>query len=175
MRARIRNAMTHPMRTRLLVLMAAMALASGAAAQTRGFTWSAEEAPTPALRFGAPEGAAQAFRISCDASGTRLVVFTRGVPRNLPAESQTFESRLKLFLGRTEFSLGGLGSRTGDGNSRVEALLPEPTGSLFEAMARQGRLTVVHFAGRTKAPAPEADLVARFRAACPPVSTVKAG
>jgi hypothetical protein len=167
--------MASGMRMLLLLLPAAVALASGALAQTRGFVWTGEDTPAPVLRFGAPGGSGQAFRISCDASGTRLVVFTRGIPRSLPADSQTFETRLKLFLGRTEFSLGGLGSRTEDGNSRVEALLPEPTGPLFEAMARQGRLTVVHFAGRTKAPAPEADMVARFRAACPPVPAVAAG
>jgi hypothetical protein len=152
---------------RIVFIAVALLAATAGAAQTRGFVWTAGEAPGEAeLRFASPDGARQAFRLACDSRGTRIAVFVRGTPRNLPADSETFESRIQLFLGRTEYSLGGTGTRLADGNSRVEALMREPVSAFFDAMARQGRLTVVHFAGRTKAPAPDEALVSGFRAAC---------
>jgi hypothetical protein len=89
----------------------------------------------------------------------------RGAPRGPAAGAATFPSWLALFLGRAEWSLAAEGTRLPDGTSRVEAPVPDAA-KLFSAMYRQGRLVAVTFAGRTMAPAPDPDLVARFRAAC---------
>lgn len=149
-----------------LALAIALAAAPVANAQTRGFQWEAGSAPTPPmLRFAVPDGGPEALRLSCATDGTRVVVIARGTPRGLAGDAREFPTRVNLFLGRTEYSLGGVGTRLADGNSQVEALLPDVNG-FFAALARQGRLVAVTFAGRTKAPAPAADLVAGFRAAC---------
>lgn len=152
---------------RHLLLGAALSLsAATAGASTRGFEWTrVTPAATPQLRFGAAGEDREAFRLSCGADGTRILVFVRGAPRGLPAGISTFDTRINLFLGRTEYSLGGQGTRLADGNSRLEALLADVPG-FFQALARQGRLVAVTFAGRTKAPAPDEALVAAFRADC---------
>jgi hypothetical protein len=156
-------------RSRFGLFVLAVLLLGAAApgvASTRDFRWMAGTSlQAPELIFGAEDGARQAFRLSCGADGTRISVFARGTPRGLPADAESFPSRINLFLGRTEYSLGGQGTRLADGNSRLDALLPDAL-AFFQAMARQGRLVAVTFAGRTKAPAPEPQLVASFREAC---------
>lgn len=149
-----------------IALLLALVPAAGLSAQPRDFRWVANDAPgRPALSFGAPTSDAEALRLSCASDGTRVVVMARGTPRGLPADADNFPTRVNLFLGRTEYSLGGIGTRLPDGNSRVEALLPDVP-AFFTALARQGRLVAVTFAGRTKAPAPDAALVSSFREAC---------
>ncbi|WP_448580536.1 hypothetical protein [Thermaurantiacus sp.] len=147
-------------------LLLAMALAlPPAGASARDVHWSRiDPATRPEIGFGTA-GGQDSVRLSCAADGTRIILFVRGAPRGLPAGIAVFETRVSLFLGRTEYSLGGQGTRMADGNSRVEALLPDVPG-FFEALARQGRLVAVTFAGRTRAPAPEESLVAAFRSDC---------
>lgn len=155
--------------SRLTPSLVALLLVSAAApvvASTRDFRWMAgTSAEAPELVFGAENRERVAFRLSCGADGTRVSVVARGVPRGLSADAATFPSRINLFLGRTEYSLGGQGTRLPDGNSQLEALLPDAL-AFFDALSRQGRLVAVTFAGRTKAPAPEASLAAGFREAC---------
>lgn len=150
------------------ILPAVLALALGACATPdRGdFQWlQVAGRDHPTLMFGEPESDNVAFRLECDPAGTRLAAFVPGMPRGVTAGNATFPTRLRLFLGSTEYDLGAVGTPLDDGDSMVEALLPDPNG-FFAALTAQGRLVAVTFAGRTKAPAPSGDMIATFGARC---------
>lgn len=113
--------------------------------------------------------------MECDFGGTRLAVFVPGVPRGVPLEEyqrvplkedQQFPAQLRLFFGNREVSMGAIGTVDVNGDSTIEAILPDPD-RFFADLAQQGRLVAVTFAGRTKAPAPAADLISDFRRKCP--------
>lgn len=120
---------------------------------------------TPTLMFGTLLSGESLFRLSCDGAGTRLATFVNGVPRGVTADAESFPTRLRLFLGRTEYDLGATGTPLAGGGSMVESLLPDPD-AFFAALGAQGRLVAVTFAGRTKAPAPATEMVAGFRTRC---------
>lgn len=142
------------------------ALATGADARPRGLAWTlVNTAAVPTLRCAGPDCMPETFRISCAPAGLRLEVVTRSVPRGVARDAQTFPSRVSLFLGQTELSLGGIATRCPEGGSRVEVPVPRDIDLLAE-VARQGRLVAVTFAGRTDAPPPPPELAAAFRAAC---------
>lgn len=150
----------------LLVPALGLLAASAAPAQPHRARWTVEpDASPPVLQFGPPDGGRGTLRFSCTADGTRLSITVRGAPRGPAAGAASFPTRLTLFLGGAEWSLSAEGTRLPDRTSRVEAPVPDMA-ELFSAMSRQGRLVAVTFAGRTMAPAPDPDLVARFRAAC---------
>lgn len=119
----------------------------------------------PTLMFGVPDSGFADFSLECDAGGTRLVAFVRGTPRGVAPGGASFPTRLRLFLGRTEYDLGATGTPLDDDGSMVEALLPDPD-AFFAALTAQGRLVAVTFAGRNAAPAPAADIIAEFRRRC---------
>lgn len=149
-----------------VALLVALAPMAAVWAQSRDLRWVAGGTTAqPLLAFAAASGAGEVLRLSCAGDGTRVVVFTRGTPRGLAPDAENFQTRVNLFLGRTEYSLGGVGTPLADGTSRVDALLPDVPG-FFAALAGQGRLVAVTFAGRTTAPAPDAGLVDGFRTAC---------
>lgn len=151
---------------RTAMLLALLTLGACATTGRPISTWMPAEGSTnPTLMFGMPESDNVVFRLECSASGTRLATFVAGVPRAVTAQTESFSTRLRLFLGRTEYDLGATGTALADGNSMVEAQLPDPD-AFFAALMRQGRLVAITFAGRTKAPAPASEMVAAFRTGC---------
>ncbi len=144
-----------------LLALAACATPDGADLQWLQVTGRAN----PTLMFGAAESDNFAFRLECDTAGTRLATFVPGVPRGVTAQDTEFQTRLRLFLGRTEVDLGATGTAMAAGGSMVEAPLPDPD-AFFAALAAQNRLVAVTFAGRNKAPAPTTDMIATFRTRC---------
>lgn len=147
-------------------LVALLALAACATPDRAPFAWiPVEGRANPTLMFGVPESDNVAFRLECDGAGTRLATFVTGVPRGVTADAESFPTRLRLFLGRTEYDLGATGTPLAGGGSMVESLLPDPD-AFFAALGAQGRLVAVTFAGRAKAPAPATEMVASFRTRC---------
>jgi len=151
------------LRAALVVAPLTLAACSTAAPQPPG--WTLTPAPFPTLAFGSSGADEPTHRLSCNAAGTRLVTWARGVPRGTAADSAPFPSRLRVFLGRTELDLGATATPTPGALTMVEAALPDPT-AFFVALKANGRLVTVTFAGRTMAPVPAADLVDSFQQQC---------
>ena len=140
--------------------LAALLLASAAAAQSG---WTVQTTPTTAaMVFGKPE-TANAFRLDCSGGKMSLSTWTSRLPRNI-TEGE-FGTRLSVFQGNREISLGGNGRVLPAGGTRLDALVANRQ-SFLEGMGRNSRLVVVTFAGRNTAPAPDAETLKAFSEAC---------
>lgn len=144
----------------LPLLLAPLLLASPAAAQTG---WTVQTTPTTAgMVFGKPETPA-AFRLDCSGGKMSLSTWTSRLPRNV-TEGE-FGTRMSVFQGNREISLGGTGRVLAGGGARLDALVANRQ-SFLEGMGRNSRLVVVTFAGRNTAPAPDAETLKAFSEAC---------
>jgi hypothetical protein len=143
-------------------LAIAIALASPAAGQsTSGWTVSASP-QSAVMRFG-PDAARGSFRMDCSGGRTSLTTWENRLPRGV-TEGQ-FDTRLRVFQGKTERDFGASGQVQAAGGARIDALLPD--GSAFlTAMGANSRLVVVTYAGRATAPAPTAEQLLAFDTAC---------
>jgi hypothetical protein len=118
---------------------------------------------TAALFFGKPENAG-AFRMDCSETGVSLSTWTRSLPRNVTKGE--FPTRLSVFQGNREILIGSTGRVLPSGGTRIDGLLDNAP-AFLDGIARNSRFVVVSFAGRATAPAPAADMLFRFRNACP--------
>lgn len=144
----------------LPLLLAPLLIAAPAAAQTG---WTVQTTPTTAaMVFGKPE-TANAFRLDCSGGKMSLSTWTSRLPRNIT--DGEFGTRLSVFQGNREISLGGNGRVLPAGGTRLDALVANRQ-SFLEGMGRNSRLVVVTFAGRTTAPAPDAETLKAFSEAC---------
>jgi hypothetical protein len=144
----------------LVAAPAAMLLAAPAAGQT---SWTVQTTPTTtAMVFGKPEEAT-AFRLDCSGGKMSLSTWTSRLPRNV-TEGE-FPTRMSVFQGNREISLGGNGRVLAGGGTRLDALVANRQ-SFLEGMGRNSRLVVVTFAGRNTAPAPDAETLKAFSEAC---------
>jgi len=150
---------------RAALLTAPLLLAACATTPSQAAAWTLAPAPAPVLAFGSAETGTLSHRLSCNADGTRLVTWARGVPRGTAADAVPFPTRLRIFLGRTELDLGATATPAQGTATMVEAALPDPA-AFFAALKDNGRLVTVTFAGRTMAPVPATDLVDSFQRQC---------
>jgi hypothetical protein len=150
---------------RAALLAAPIMLVACTTATSQAPEWALAQSPAPVLAFGSAESGTLSHRLSCNAAGTRLVTWARGVPRGTDAGAGSFPTRLRIFLGRTELDLGATATPAEGGPTMVEAALPDPA-AFFNALKANGRLVTVTFAGRTMAPVPAADLVDSFQQQC---------
>jgi hypothetical protein len=146
---------------RHFALLVAPVLLIAAPAAAEG--WTVTTTPTTtAMVLGEPQ-TANAFRLDCSAGKMSLSTWTSRLPRNV-TEGE-FPTRMSVFQGNREIVLGGTGRVLANGGTRLDALVANRQ-SFLEGMGRNSRLVVVTFAGRSTAPAPDADTLAAFSEAC---------
>lgn len=133
------------------------------AAAATGTDWRIDtNGPAASLVFGEAE-TARAFRFDCNGGTMRLSTWTSRLPRNI-TEGE-FPARLSVFQGKREIVLGGKGRVLPAGGTHIEARVGNRQ-SFLERMGQNSRLVVVTFAGRSTAPAPDAELLGQFTEAC---------
>ncbi len=159
------RAMMSPDFLRAAFIAASLSLAACTTAPSDPAVWSLATSVLPTLAFGSADSDSFSHRLSCNADGTRLVTWVRGLPRGTAADSAPFPTRMRVFLGRTELDLGATATPTPGALTMVEAAVPDPS-AFFTALKANGRLVTVTFAGRTMAPVPAAGLVDSFQQQC---------
>ena len=149
----------------LPTLAAFLLLVSGAAASaSSAWTISSEGARTM-LSFGSTGSAAPTMRFACGPAGASVFVPTRA-PRFGVTTGEPTPSNLSLIIGSTEAIVPSTLSRTEAGWQVVGPVPDVPR--LITAWRNNRRFSIIHHAGRAKAPSPAADLLDRFETACMP-------
>jgi len=126
--------------------------------------WTLEtEGERTSLRFASPDSARPVMRFSCGPTGADVFVPTRP-PRFGDTSGNPTPSSLSLIIGRTEAIVPSTLSQTEAGWQVVGPVPDVPR--LTAAWRSNSRFSIVHHAGRAKAPSPEASLIDGFEKAC---------
>lgn len=139
-----------------------LCLAAPLAAQTG---WQLRTGPQGAELSHGPAQQAGSVQLSCDADGSRLLLWVRKPPRHAE-DGQEFQSALRILQHRVERLLPASGLvQPGQRTTQMSAEIADPA-TLLQGMAKNGRLTIIHHAGRSRAPLPGASDQADFLQAC---------